>query len=174
MISPVALITVTTTLSELRAGLAGAGLLDTGACLSAAALRHLACDALVVPAVLGTASQVLDLGRSTRDWNLAQRRAAALRDRGCVAPGCDRTPAACQVHHCWHWIDGGPTDLDNAALLCGFHHRMVHRQGWAVVLADDGWPQLVPPPSIDPQQRPRQHHRYRLTRLTLLTARRRT
>ncbi len=170
-VAPLALLTITTTLADLRDGLAGAGRLDTGATLSAATLRQLACDALVVPAVLGGPSQVLDLGRSTRDWNRAQRRAAALRDRGCVAPGCDQPPAACQLHHCWHWVDGGPTDLANAALLCGFHHRMVHRQGWAVVLAANGYPQLVPPATIDPDRRPRQHHRYRLA---LLTERRRT
>ena len=155
-----AVLTVTTTLDGLRSGLARAGRLDTGLAMSAAALRMLACDALVVPAVLGTASEVLDLGRAQRDFNRAQRRATALRDRGCVAPGCDQPPSACHVHHMWWWIEGGPTDLANAALLCGFHHRMVHRQGWTMTLAPNGYPQLTPPPSIDPQQRPRQHHRF--------------
>ena len=155
-----AVLTVTTTLDELRSGLAKAGRLDTGIALSAAALRTLACDALVVPAVLGTPSEVLDLGRAYRDFNRAQRRAVALRDRGCVAPGCDQPPSACHAHHMWWWIDGGPTDLANAALLCGFHHRMVHRQGWTMCLAPNGYPQLVPPRSIDPGQRPRQHHRF--------------
>jgi hypothetical protein len=172
-VSPLAVLTVTTTLAELRAALAGAGRADTGGALSAATLRQLACDALVVPAVLHGATPVLDLGRSTRAWNRAQRRAAALRDRGCVAPGCHQPPAHCQLHHCWHWVDGGPTDLDNAALLCGFHHRTVHRQGWTVALAPNGYPHLVPPAEIDPQRRPRQHHRYRLTRLTPLTSRQR-
>ena len=155
-----AVLTVTTTLDGLRSGLARAGRLDTGIALSAAALRTLACDALVVPAVLGTPSEVLDLGRAYRDFNRAQRRAVALRDRGCVAPGCDQPPSACHAHHMWWWIDGGPTDLANAALLCGFHHRMVHRQGWTMCLAPNGYPQLVPPRSIDPGQRPRQHHRF--------------
>lgn len=159
-ISPTALLTVTTTLAELRAGLAGAGRLETGDTLSAAALRLMACDALVVPAVLGEPSEVLDLGRASREWNRAQRRAVALRDRGCVAPGCDRPPSACQVHHSWWWSCGGPTDMCNAALLCGFHHRMVHRQGWAMGLASNGYPHLIPPTSIDPEQRPRQHHRF--------------
>lgn len=163
---PPVTVTVTVTLEELRAGLSRAGRLETGATLDAATLRRLACDAVVVPAVLGGASEVLDLGRGTRVWNRAQRRAAALRDAGCVAPGCDRPPSACQVHHAWHWSEGGPTDLANAALLCGFHHRMVHRQGWAVVLAASGFPQLVPAAAVDPQRRPRQHHRFRLRLLT--------
>jgi hypothetical protein len=172
-----AVLTVTTTVEGLRSGLAKAGRLDTGLALSAAALRMLACDALVVPAVLGTTSEVLDLGRAQRDFNRAQRRAAALRDRGCVAPGCDQPPSACHAHHMWWWIEGGPTDLDNAALLCGFHHRMVHRQGWAMTLAANGYPQLIPPTTIDPRQRPRQHHRFLIpaqTDRTLLTGRHRT
>jgi hypothetical protein len=172
-------LTVTTTVEGLRSGLAKAGRLDTGLALSAAALRMLACDALVVPAVLGTTSEVLDLGRAQRDFNFnrAQRRAAALRDRGCVAPGCDQPPSACHAHHMWWWIEGGPTDLDNAALLCGFHHRRVHRQGWAMTLAANGYPQLIPPKTIDPRQRPRQHHRFLIpaqTDRTLLTGRHRT
>jgi hypothetical protein len=161
-ISPVAVLTVTVTLAELRAGLAGAGTLDTGATVSAATLRQLACDALVVPAVMGGPSQVLDLGRATRHWSIPQRRVIRLRDRFCAAPGCDRPPQACQVHHNSTWEDGGPTDIRNGALLCEFHHRMVHRQGWTVRLAANGYPEFIPPTSIDPEQRPRQHHRYRL------------
>ena len=153
-------LTVITTLADLRAGIPAAGHLDTGAPLSAAALRQLACDAQVVPIVLNGRSQVLDLGRCSRPFNRAQRRAAAVRDRGCVAPGCDVPPAACHLHHGWWWSRGGPTDLDNAALLCGYHHRMVHRQDWAITLAANGYPQLHPPPAIDPTGRPRQHHRF--------------
>jgi hypothetical protein len=77
----------------------------------------------------------------------------------------------------WWWIDGGPTDLANAALLCGFHHRMVHRQGWRMTLAPNRYPQLIPPTSIDPGQRPRQHHRFLIPKqqdTTLRTGRHRT
>jgi hypothetical protein len=155
-----------TTLDDRRAGLPGTGRLDTGAPLSVAALRQLACEAQVVPLVMNGGSQVLDLGRCRRPFNRAQRRAAAIRDRGCVAPGCDAPPSARHVHHSRWWSRGGPTDRDNAALLCGFHHRMVHRQDWAITLAPNGYPQLHPPPSIDPSGRPRQHHRFTIdTRL---------
>jgi hypothetical protein len=96
----------------------------------------------------------------------------AIRDRGCVAPGCDYAPFACQGHHSViTWADGGPTDLDNGALLCDFHHHQVHRQHWQVILAANGYPALIPPKSIDPEQRPRQHHRFRLQ---LLATRSRT
>jgi hypothetical protein len=159
-------VVVTTTWTGLRARLAAAGILGTGGACTPGQLRMLACDAQIIPAVLAGDSQVLDLGRATPTWNTAQRRALALRDRGCVAPGCDRPPAACDAHHRRHWADGGPTDLRNGALLCPFHHHQVHRQGWRVIIATDGYPALIPPASIDPHQRPRQHHRFRLTLLT--------
>ncbi|MGH8969634.1 MAG: HNH endonuclease signature motif containing protein, partial [Actinomycetes bacterium] len=163
-------ITVSIALAELHARLGQVGLLGTGGTLTPTQLRRLACDAAMIPAVLGGPGQILDLGRATRDWTLPQRRAVTLRDQGCAAPGCDRPPAACQIHHRDHWEDGGPTDLCNACLLCTFHHQQVHRQGWRVVLAANGYPAFIPPASIDPERRPRQHHRYRLE---LLTTRRR-
>ncbi|HEX4699301.1 MAG TPA: hypothetical protein VH857_08090 [Actinomycetes bacterium] len=169
-ISTRAVLAVTVTLAELRAALAGCagagGMLDTGVALTAAELRLLACDAGIIPAVLDSPSQVLDLGRATKEWNMAQRRALAIRDRGCVAPGCDREPFACQAHHRFRWADGGPTDINNGALLCDFHHHQVHRQHWQVILAANGHPALIPPTSIDREQRPIQHHRYRLQLLT--------
>jgi hypothetical protein len=158
-----AVLNVITSLDQLRAGIPGIGHLDTGAPLSVAAVRQLACEAQVVPIVMNGASQVLDLGRASRPFNRAQRRAAAIRDRGCVAPGCDAPPADCHLHHSWWWSRGGPTDLDNAALLCSFHHRMVHRQDWAITLAANGCPQLHPPPHVDPTGRPRQHHRFTIS-----------
>lgn len=40
-------------------------------------------------------------------------------------------PAAwCDAHHLWHWCDGGPSDLDHGALLCGRHHSVVHTKGY--------------------------------------------
>jgi hypothetical protein len=153
---------VTTPLTALQREVGGVALLSTRGTLTAAELRRLACDARVIPAVLGADSEILDLGRTRRDFSPAQRRALTLRDRGCIAPGCDRPPDQCHAHHQWEWDDGGPTDLDNGALLCEFHHLQIHRQHWRVSLADNGYPQLTPPPSIDPLQRPVQHHRFQL------------
>ena len=58
---------------------------------------------------------------------------AAVRrnSRGMVAAD-SRFADAC---HYWcgsHWSHGGPTDLDNLILLCGFHHRFVHEHGWHI------------------------------------------
>ncbi|HEY2299819.1 MAG TPA: DUF222 domain-containing protein [Jatrophihabitans sp.] len=103
---------------------------------------------------------VLCAGRSIRTANRAQRRALAARDGGCCFPGCTRPASWCQAHHVIAWIDGGPTDIDNLALVCGFHHREFERQGWLVRIAN-GVPEWLPPPWIDAQQTPRRnaaHH----------------
>jgi hypothetical protein len=140
------------------------GLLDTGAVISAGAARRLACDATVIPLVLGTAGEPLDLGRAARLIPAGLRRALAARDRGCAMPGCDRPPGWCDAHHLKHWADGGPTSVTNAALLCERHHGVVHRDGWVIEIAD-GRPWFTPPTWIDPTRTPRLHSRYRIRQL---------
>lgn len=151
---------VTMTLQSLRDEL-GTATLDDGAPLSATTARRLACDAAVIPAVLGTTSQVLDLGRERRLFTGPARRALILRDRGCAFPGCDRPPRWCDAHHITHWANGGTTDLNNAVLLCGHHHRLMHHDAWTVhINHSDARPEFIPPLRLDPQQRPQrnQHH----------------
>ncbi|WP_134667392.1 MULTISPECIES: HNH endonuclease signature motif containing protein [unclassified Amycolatopsis] len=121
--------------------------------LSAADLRRILCDAKVYPAVLGTEGQVLDLGRSARTATNAQRRALAIRDRGCTFPGCDRGPKWTTPHHIVHWAHGGPTDLDNLASCCERHHRLLHHSGWKIAL-HDGTVHWIPPSLLDPEQKP--------------------
>ena len=108
----------------LRDELGHAGLLDTGADLSPAAARRLACDADILPAVLGGESELLDVGRSKRLFTGPLRWAVQHRDRHCLHPGCFRPPRWCDVHHVVPWHQGGSTSLANAALLCGVHHRL--------------------------------------------------
>ena len=99
-----------------------------------------------LPPILGGApSRPLDVGRSTRVVSPAQRQALAVRDGGCVFPGCSRPLAWCEVHHVWHWLDGGPADLDNLALLCRAHHRAVHECGWRLIRGPDGRFTATPP-----------------------------
>jgi hypothetical protein len=109
-----------------------------------------------LPPVLGGApSQPLDVGRTTRVVQPAQRVALAVRDGGCVFPGCDRPLAWCEAHHLVHWLDGGPTDLDNLVLLCRAHHRAVHEGGWRLQRQPDGRLTATPLPPHRPHRR---HH----------------
>ncbi|WP_405426115.1 DUF222 domain-containing protein [Micromonospora sp. NBC_00617] len=140
-----------------------AGALDIGPHLTPDSVRRLACDAGILPAVLGGAGQVLDVGRQRRLISGPLRRALVLRDGGCAFPGCDRPPRWCAAHHIRHWVDGGPTSLDNAVLLCGHHHRHVHQGDWVVRLGGDGHPEFVPPAWLDPEQLPRRNHYHRRT-----------
>ncbi|MGV9214954.1 DUF222 domain-containing protein [Micromonospora sp. RB23] len=141
----------------------GAGTLDTGFGLTAETVRRLACDAAILPAVLGSAGQTLDVGRQRRLVTGPLRRALVLRDRGCAFPGCDRPPRWCDAHHIHHWTDGGHTSLTNSVLLCGHHHRHLHHGEWTVRLGGDGHPEFVPPAWLDPEQIPRRNHYHRRT-----------
>ncbi|MGN9914492.1 DUF222 domain-containing protein [Phytohabitans sp. LJ34] len=135
----------------------GIGLLDTGGRLSATQVRQLACDAQLIPAVLGSDGQVLDVGRGRRLFTGGLRQALELRDLGCAFPGCDRPPRWCDGHHIRPWVDGWPTSVDNGVLLCGHHHRIIHRGHWVVRLGDDGLPEFIPPAYVDPQRQPRRN-----------------
>jgi len=139
----------------------GVGMLDTGVQLSPETVRRLACDATVLPAILGGQSQVLDLGRQRRLFTGAVRRALNLRDGGCAFPGCDRPPSWCQGHHIVSWLDKGNTDLDNGVLLCGHHHRLIHQDEWEVRLGKDRLPEFLPPAWLDPDRKPRRNNRLR-------------
>ena len=88
--------------------------------------RRLACEAGVVPVVLGGSSQPLDVGRTKRYFTPAQRIAMGIRDGGCTAQGCDAPPAMCHAHHDDPWSCHGHTDLARGRLLCPFHHRRIH------------------------------------------------
>ncbi|MGA4727228.1 DUF222 domain-containing protein [Micromonospora taraxaci] len=139
----------------------GTGALDSGLHLSAEAVRRLACDAGILPAVLDGGGQVLDVGRQRRLISGPLRRALVLRDRGCAFPGCDRPPRWCDGHHIRHWADGGDTSLDNAVLLCGHHLRHVHHSDWVVQLGGDGHREFVPPAWLDSEQVPRRNKYHR-------------
>ena len=146
-------VVVTVSADQLRTGLGSAVLGDNGH-LTASQARKLACDANVIPVVLGSKSEVLDIGRATRTIPTAIRRALVLRDRGCAFPGCDRPASWCDGHHIRHWSDGGDTKLDNLVLLCRSHHTKMHHTQW-IVRIRDGIPEFIPPKFIDHEQRPR-------------------
>jgi hypothetical protein len=116
---------VTSTLETLTTGL-GTALLSTGETITAAHARRLACDAGLIPAVLGTKSEVLDLGRTARLHSPAQRKAKLLTQTECQVEGCTVPAAWCDSHHRQPWSQGGKTDHDEHDLYCGWHHRKIH------------------------------------------------
>lgn len=104
----------------------GAGVSMQGIVLAPGVVRRMACDAGVIPMVLGADSSPLDVGRELRLVTRALRTALLVRDRMCSFPGCSVPATWCDAHHVVHWADGGPTSLDNLALLCPRHHAWVH------------------------------------------------
>ncbi|MBK8732340.1 MAG: DUF222 domain-containing protein [Actinomycetales bacterium] len=105
---------------------AGAATTDTGVLISASAARRIACNAGILPVVLGGPGYVLDIGRQERFFTEHQRTALATIYETCAAQDCDRPYAWSELHHEDPWSKGGLTDLDRAIPLCGFHHRKMH------------------------------------------------
>ncbi|WP_232828055.1 HNH endonuclease [Kribbella monticola] len=128
-------ITVTMDLADLiQSGKNATGDLLFGDSLSAGAVRRLACDAEIIPIVLGTESQPLDVGRAKRLITPAMRKALNLRDKGCVV--CGAPPIYCDAHHIVSWLDGGPTSIDNLALFCRAHHTDVDHGHYTVTITN--------------------------------------
>ena len=140
------------------------GRLATDAPISPGAARRLGCDAAVIPLVLGSNSEPLDIGRASRVVPAGLRRALIARDGGCAFPGCNLPASWTDAHHIQHWADGGATAISNLVLVCGRHHRTIHHDGWNIELID-GLPTFTPPRWIDPDQRRRIHGRYKIRAL---------
>jgi hypothetical protein len=102
--------------------------------------RVLLCDPDLHPIVLNSLGVPLAMGHTVRYATPRQRRAIALRDGGCVFPGCGCPASWTDAHHVEPFTPtDGPTDLDNLAGLCRHHHRVTHRQGWTMTATPDGW-----------------------------------
>ncbi len=137
------------------------GRLDTGEPITPQTARRLACDAGITPILLNGRSIPLDVGRERRTVSGPMRKALVERDRGCGFPGCDRDARWTAAHHIAHWSVHGETSVDNAVLVCTFHHAELHKpDNWTVFLDRDGLPTFISPKHIDPLQRP-QRNKYR-------------
>jgi len=104
--------------------------------ITAETAKRMSCDACVCGVLMRDGQENLDLGRTQRLPNAAQRRALMVRDGGCRFPGCPERRYV-EAHHVQHWTDGGLTDLANLLLLCWFHHHAVHEGGFRMRF-DDG------------------------------------
>lgn len=136
--------------SQLRAALMGTA--ESGAEIPASQVRLACCDAGILPVVLGTDSQILDVGREHRLVTAPIRKALNLRDGGCVFPSCTVPAPACQAHHVTPWWAGGTTALGNLVLVCRHHHGIIepHRYDpaadqWRITFTRTGQPVIHPP-----------------------------
>ena len=119
---------------------------DYGALVPGVTVKRIACDCAVTRYILEGDSVLIDMGRQARVIKPAQRRALMLRDKQCRWPGCSRPASYCEGHHVAHWIDGGPTNLENLVLLCWHHHWLVHEGRWHLFLDTDNQVHVLKPP----------------------------
>ncbi|HXF02041.1 MAG TPA: DUF222 domain-containing protein [Arthrobacter sp.] len=144
---------VTSGYEQLAGLLSGGGSAVYNGSLSAKTVRRLACDAEIIPAVLGSKGEVLDLGRSQRFFSRAIRKALIARDKGCAFPGCTMPALWTEAHHIVPWWAGGRTDVNNGVCLCGLHHDLIEQGNWEINVLK-GIPWFTPPDYIDPRRKP--------------------
>jgi hypothetical protein len=137
----------------------GAHELGSGALIPNETARRLSCDC-VLETIITDGSVVIGVGRNSRTIPRWLRRLVHHRDGGsCRFHGCDNTNWL-QVHHIVHWSKGGSTVLDNLILLCGFHHRFLHEQGWHITTGPNGDFQFRKPDrTLHPPPKPGLHPR---------------
>jgi len=97
-------------------------------------IRRMACEAQIIPVVLGSNGVVLDVGRGSRLASRHQRLALEAMYSHCAIPDCHVSVNRCQPHHIRYWRNNGPTDMNNLVPLCSTHHRNVHEDRWALAL----------------------------------------
>lgn len=130
-------ITVHADLEALTNDLPSVSELASGALVANETARRLCCDAVVETAV-SDGNVVVGIGRNSRTIPGWLRRQVEYRDGyRCRFPGCGARHWL-QVHHIIHWAHGGPTDLENLILLCGYHHRFLHEHHWTIQTTDNG------------------------------------
>lgn len=129
--------------------------------VASATLRKIACDADIIPVVLGGEGQVLDIGRASRIFPAHLRKAITARDKGCAFPSCTMPAPWCEAHHIEYWSRGGSTSTNNGVLLCSHHHHLIHKEEWHIQV-QAGVPWFIPPPHIDPRQKARRNHYFQV------------
>ncbi len=107
-------------------------------------VHGMSCNANIQAVVRDSLGRITGLGSPQRLFTPSQRRAIALRDGGCVIPGCGVPAAWCEVHHVKPHSHGGPTHTDNGVLLCRSHHANIETSGWDIQMRK-GIPFVKPP-----------------------------
>jgi hypothetical protein len=133
---------------------AGVGFIEgQHASVSIATVERHACDGGYLPVLFTDNGQSLNVGQTQRFHTTRQRTAIAARDGGCLAPDCERPPSWCEVHHINPYSTGGDTSVSDGVLLCRYHHLLTHNNNWRITRSGDKY-SFVPPPGIDPPQKP--------------------
>ena len=112
--------------------------------ISQEALHHGVCAGALQFIRQDKLGRIIELGSPQRVFTANQRRAIAVRDQGCVIPGCMTPPGWCEIHHATPHVEGGPTHTDNGVMLCFYHHRTLDSSGWDVTM-NSGVPTVTPP-----------------------------
>lgn len=113
--------------------------------------RRIACAGVIQRITNRADGRILRIGTEDRVFNRHQRRAIALRDGGCIIPGCQVPAGWCEIHHVTEHAEGGPTHTDNGVLLCWFHHRFLDTIGWQIRMRH-GVPEVRAPGWYDHNQ----------------------
>ncbi|MFB9647081.1 HNH endonuclease signature motif containing protein [Microbacterium terregens] len=120
---------------------------DGGDAIPGSVIDRTLCTLGAQEIVVDRAGNPLKLGREQRLYSARQRIALAVRDGGCMFPGCCVPASYCEAHHCDHWEEHeGRTDVDRGILLCRFHHMLLHNNGWRITREKLGPFMLHPPP----------------------------
>ncbi len=112
--------------------------------VSTTVARHIACTGVIQRVTTTPEGRIIRIGTEERVFNRHQRRAIALRDGGCIIPGCGVAAGWCEIHHVTEHARGGPTHTDNGVLLCWHHHRFLDRSGWQIRM-NSGVPEIKAP-----------------------------
>ena len=155
---------VSVTAEDYAAGAGWATVVNTGDRIPARVAAQTGCAGGVQRVLFDENGRIAALGTSARIFNALQRRAIALRDGGCIIPGCAVPASWCEIHHVIEHAHGGPTHTDNGVLLCWWHHRNLHLSEWRIRITH-GTPEVRGPTWWDHEQRwhpasiPRPHAR---------------
>jgi hypothetical protein len=150
-------IRVTTTLKALEAGDGIVRVEGSSALMSMRTLKRLHCTGGVTALLFDNTLHPLDVGREQRLFTKPQRIALAVKWGGCAAEGCDAPVSWCEAHHINEYVaHHGQTNIADGILLCKHHHLLFHNNSWHITRNQHGQYWLTPPPTVDPNQTPRQ------------------
>ena len=121
---------------------------DGGDALPGSVIDRAQCDVGSVQVTVDSCGNPLDVGREERLFTSRQKLALAVRDGGCMWPGCGAPASFCEAHHADHWAEGGRTDTESGLLLCRFHHMLLHNGGWRIRREGRGPFVLYRPPGM--------------------------